>query len=113
MTVLNKTAPNNHTKSFRNGNISSKCTSKVSSLLKKIQFTIDKFASRKDFENKEILNIQNIYNNKPGDNYNIEEEVLVENTRDSIGYLTLKPGSNSKVTENKILNFNNFNGKYI
>jgi len=76
---------------------------KYSSLPKKIQFAIDKFAARKDFENQQILNIQEMYKNKPGEDNNIEEKALLENALDSIGYFNLKSGSNFKMTENKII----------
>lgn len=70
-----------------------------SSYPKKIQIAIDKFAARNDFENREIHNIQNKYKNKPDDNYNIEEEALLDNTRKSIGYLNLKSRLNLEMTE--------------
>lgn len=76
---------------------------KYSSLPKKIQSAIDKFAARKDFENQQILNIQNMYKNKPDEDNNIEEEALLESTLDSIGYLNLKSGSHFKMTEKSIM----------
>jgi len=103
MTVLNKPSPNlilgvSETEIFLRN-----VREKYSSLPKKIQFAIDKFAARKDFENRQILKIQDMHKNKPGEDNNIEEEALLESTLDSIGYLNLKSGSHFKVTESSII----------
>ncbi|XP_022179157.1 uncharacterized protein LOC111039821 isoform X2 [Myzus persicae] len=72
------------------------------SLPKKIQSAIDRFAARRDFENQEILKIQNMYNNKPANNNN-EEKALLDNACNTIGYLNLKTGSDFKLTENETI----------
>lgn len=83
-----------------------------SSLPKKIQSAIDRFAARRDFENQEILKIQNMYNNKP-DNNNIEEEELLDNAWDTMGYLNLKTGSDFKLKENEIITMEDKFEQYI
>lgn len=83
-----------------------------SSLPKKIQSAIDRFAARRDFENQEILKIQNMYINKP-DNNNIEEEALLDNAWDTIGYLNLKTGSDFKLKENEIITMEDKFEQYI
>lgn len=60
-----------------------------SSLPKKIQSAIDKFAARIDFENKEILKIKNMHNEKPND-INIEEEAILDNAWETVGNFNLK-----------------------
>ncbi|XP_029344284.1 cilia- and flagella-associated protein 44 isoform X2 [Acyrthosiphon pisum] len=82
------------------------------SLPKKIQSAIDRFAARRDFENQEILKIQNMYNNKPDDN-NIEEEALLDNAWDTIGYLNLKTGLDFKLTESEIITMEDKFEQYI
>ncbi|XP_025191573.1 uncharacterized protein LOC112591851 [Melanaphis sacchari] len=82
------------------------------SLPKKIQSAIDRFATRRDFENQEILKIQNMYNNKPNNN-TIEEEALLDNAWNTIGYMNLKTGSDFKLTENEIVTMKDKFEKYI
>jgi len=103
MTVLSKPPPNLVLGVSETDIFLRNVKEKYSFLPKKIQFAIDKFAARKDFENRQILNIQDMHKNKPGEDNNIEEEALLESTLDSIGYLNLKSGSNFKVTENSIV----------
>jgi hypothetical protein len=102
MTVLSKSAPQNLQKVSEAELFLRNIRKEYSSLSKNIQHAIDKFSTRKDFENQIILNIQNMNKNKPGDQNNIEEEALLEYTIDSIGYLNLKSGSNYKIMENNI-----------
>jgi len=102
MTVLSKSAPQNLQKVSEAELFLRNIRKEYSSLPKNIQHAIDKFSTRKDFENQIILNIQNMNKNKPGDQNNIEEEALLEYTIDSIGYLNLKSGSNYKKMENNI-----------
>lgn len=73
------------------------------SLPTKIQSAIDRFAARKDFENQEILKIQNMYNNKPDNNNNTDEKALLDNAWDTIGYLNLKTGLDFKLPENETI----------
>lgn len=53
-----------------------------------------------------------MYNNKP-DNNNIEEEALLDNAWDTIGYLNLKTGSDFKLTENEIITMEDKFEQYI
>jgi len=53
-----------------------------------------------------------MYNNKP-DNNTIEEEVLLENAWDTIGYMNLKTGSDFKLTENEIVTMEDKFEQYI
>jgi len=53
-----------------------------------------------------------MYNNQP-DNNNIEEEALLVNAWDTIGYLNLKTGSDFKLTENKIITIEDKFQQYI
>lgn len=103
MTVLSKPTPNQIVGISETELFLRNVREMYSSLPKKIQFAIDKFAARKDFENRQILNIREMYKNKPGEDNNIEEEALLEYTLDSIGYLNLKSGSNFKMNENTII----------
>uniref|UniRef100_A0A2S2P1G3 WD repeat-containing protein 52 n=2 Tax=Schizaphis graminum TaxID=13262 RepID=A0A2S2P1G3_SCHGA len=82
------------------------------SLPKKIQSAIDRFATRRNFENQEILKILNMYNNKP-DNNTIEEEALLDNAWNTIGYMNLKTGSDFKLTENEIVTMEDKFEQYI
>lgn len=70
------------------------------SLPKKIQSAIDKFATRIDFENKEILKIKNMYNEKPND-INVEEEAILNNAWETIGNFNLKTASDFKPSEDQ------------
>lgn len=72
------------------------------SLPKKIQSAIDKFATRIDFENKEILKIKNMYNEKPND-ANIEEEAILNNAWETIGNFNLKTASDFKPSDDQII----------
>ncbi|CAH1730872.1 unnamed protein product [Aphis gossypii] len=103
MTVLSKSAPQNMQAVSESELFLRNVRQKYSSFPKKIQFAIDKFAARRDFENRVLLNIEKMNKNKPGDKNNIEEEALLENTLDSIGYLNIKSGSNYKMMEDKII----------
>lgn len=53
-----------------------------------------------------------MYNNKPDDN-TIEEEVLLENAWDTIGYMNLKTGTDFKPTENEIVTMEDKFEQYI
>lgn len=53
-----------------------------------------------------------MYNNKP-DNNTIEEEVLLKNAWDTIGYMNLKTGSDFKLTENEIVTMEDKFEQYI
>lgn len=72
------------------------------SLPKKIQSAIDKFAMRIDFENKEILKIKNMFNEKPND-VNIEEEAILNNAWETIGNFNLKTASDFKPSEDQVI----------
>lgn len=103
MTVLSKSTPQNMQAVSESELFLRNVRQKYSSFPKKIQFAIDKFGAKKDFENRVLLNIEKMNKNKPGDKNNIEEEALLENTLDSIGYLNIKSGSNYKIMEDKII----------
>jgi len=53
-----------------------------------------------------------MYNNKP-DNNTIEEEVLLDNAWNTIGYMNLKTGSDFKLTENEIVTMEDKFEQYI
>lgn len=68
------------------------------SLPKKIQSAIDKFATRIDFENKEIIKIKYMYNEKPND-VDTEEETILNNAWETIGNFNLKTASDFKPSD--------------
>ena len=70
MTVVSKPTPNLILEVSETDIFLRNVREKYSSLPKKIQFAIDKFAARKDFENQQILEIQDMYKNKPGEDNN-------------------------------------------
>lgn len=72
------------------------------SLPKKIQNAIDKFASRIDFENKEVSRIKCMYNEKP-DESNIEEEAIIEKAWETIGNFNLKMASDFKPSDDQVI----------
>lgn len=67
-------------------------------LPKKIQSAVDKFAARVDFENKEIIQIKSMHNEKP-DNTNIEEEAILNEAWETIGDFNLKTAPDFKPSD--------------
>lgn len=82
------------------------------SLPKKIQSAIDKFAARIDFENKEILKIKSMHNEKP-DNTKVEEEAILDNAWETIGNFNLKTASDFKPSSDKIISIDDKFQQYI
>lgn len=72
------------------------------SLPKKVQNAIDKFATRIDFQNKEILRIKSMHNEKP-DNSKIEEEIILKKAWESIGNFQLKTASDFKPSDDQLI----------
>jgi hypothetical protein len=82
------------------------------SLPKKIQSAIDKFAARIDFENKEILKIKSMQNDKP-DNTKDEEEAVLDNAWETIGNFNLKTASDFKPSNDKIISIEDKFQQYL
>lgn len=82
------------------------------SLPKKIQSAIDKFATRIDFENNEILKIKSMHNEKPNSS-NIEEETILENARQTIGDFNLKTANDFKPSDVQVISIENKFEQYM
>lgn len=82
------------------------------SLPKKIQSAIDRFATRIDFENKEILRIKCMLNEKPN-NTKDEEEAILDNAWETIGNFNLKTASDFKPSNNKIISIEDKYQQYL